>query len=136
MFKYVVLVMSLFVIAACGGKSTHGSKIIEQETKESVAQFIVKNKTTADEIRAKYGKPDMTGSQDDKPYWMYMYSESDVTLPASTYVGMIPIISLATMGMDSTPKISSKSTFLQIYFNPNNTVKDYEFSKSETKYGE
>lgn len=112
---------SLLIIAAIliGGCASSGAPI-----KQSELSGFVKGETTHDQVISSLGKPQsVTANADGTKTLVYVHVNTKVS--AATY---IPIVGAFAGGATSNAKT------LTVHINANNTVKDWSFTETETRY--
>ncbi len=117
--KFVVLIAAAISLAMTGCVSS-GNKVLKDETSSSVAQKIIKGKTTKQEVRSMYGDPMETSFTDSgKEIWKYNFIKGQ--MKASSF---IPVVSLFSSGSEGDKKE------LVVFFD-NDIVKNYSMSTSK-----
>lgn len=128
MKKVLVLlctIMSVNMLAGCGAKSGHS--FLEKMTHQQAASYLIKGKTTREQVRSYFGDPeDIDYFPGGNEIWVYKFKRS--VEKGSNY---IPIIGAFTAGTNDTTKK------LKIIFDKNGRVATYSMSqaKGETKVG-
>jgi len=117
--RFVLLIVAVISLAMTGCMSS-GNKALKEETGSSVAQKIVKGKTTKQEVRTMYGDPMETSFTDSgKEIWKYHFIKGQ--MKASSF---IPVVSLFASGSEGDKKE------LVVFFD-SNIVKNYSMSTSK-----
>jgi hypothetical protein len=117
--KFVVLIVTVISLAMTGCVSS-GNKVLKEETSSSVAQKIIKGKTTKQEIRSMYGDPMETSFTDSgKEIWKYHFVKAHIKAS-----NLIPVVSLFASGSEGDKKE------LVVFFD-NDIVKNYSMSTSK-----
>ncbi len=127
-FCSVVLVLALVVFCAACGATVSGNKILANETAKSLQQFLVKGKTTQQEVVAKFGKPDGSSLFDGKEVWTYTYTHVANASPGYL-VGFAPVIGSGLVGgaIPSTTDATGKN--LQITFSKSGVVEKFDYTE-------
>ena|SRR5471032_649900 len=95
-----------------------GNTSIAAESSATIEQKIVKGKTTKADLRAAYGEPSETGTNEGKEYWAYQMARSNG-------IGMIPFATIVTGASGITGK------YLRISFDKKGFVESYTLSETK-----
>lgn len=118
---HVLIAMSCMVFVA--GCASSGNKVLKEETSTTVAQKIVKGKSTKADVRATYGDPMTTSFTDSgNEIWKYEFVKGHVK--ATNY---IPIVNLFASGTTGDKKE------LVVFFDKDGIVKNYSMSTSKVE---
>lgn len=117
-YKIVLLSFLILLISGC---TTTGSTELGSIERNEINQKIIKNKSTMDEVVSMIGNPTSTKiDMNNREIWIYNFSSSRKTLPS-----YIPLVKEFSQG------VTNKSKKLILYFNENQTVKNYTYSAKD-----
>ncbi len=115
-----IALMCCVAFLAVGCAST-GNKVLKNETSQSVAQKIIKGKTTKDQVRAMFGDPMTTSFTDSgNEIWKYEFVKAHAKA-----VNFIPLVSLFKSGS------TGKKKELVVFFDQQGVVQRYSMSTSD-----
>ncbi len=117
--KFLVLAAAVIALAMTGCVSS-GNKALKEESSSSVAEKIIKGKTTKEEVRSMYGDPmETTFTDSGKEIWKYHFIKAQIKAS-----NLIPVVNLFASGSEGDKKE------LVVFFD-NDIVKNYSMSTSK-----
>jgi outer membrane protein assembly factor BamE (lipoprotein component of BamABCDE complex) len=118
-FHGIVLLGAIGLLSGCAVKS--GNEAIYKMSKEDMGKFIVRGKTTKEDLEKRLGQPqsvDFTSAGDEKWIYKNVYSQAKA-------INFIPVVSAVANGTND------KTRTLVIIFDQNGVVKNYSYSIAE-----
>jgi len=121
----LLTVITVFMLNGCAGKTGHA--FLEKASEPDIAQSLVANRTTKDEVKQKFGDPqDVDFEENGNEKWVYSFTRS-----SAKAANFVPVVSAFYRGTNDTTKK------LKIVFNKEGKLLRYAFTSSqgETKLG-
>ena len=121
---FPVVILACF-LCACAAKT--GNQFLEKTSNEQIEAYLVKGRTTKDQVRQGFGDPlDIDFLPNGLENWTYSFSRSEAKA-----INFVPYANLVYSGTNDTTRR------LKILFSKNGTVESHAFTNSagETKYG-